>query len=518
MAVKLKRAGFQTFTVFERSDDLGGVWNENTYPGVEVDNFAHWYSFSFHTYDWSRTHPGQAEIKQYLNDTVDRFGIRSHFRFGTAVVGIEWDESAQAYTVHLDDGTKEVFEFVVSAVGLFNAPRYPKWAGMEQYEGVKFHSARWEHEHDLTGKRVAVVGTGSTGVQVVEAIAPIVGSLLVFQREPGWVFSKGEHVFTEQERARLRRPIPYRKERFRYFFREQQKGWGGKNLQPGTRQNDRAQAACERYIAQVFKDRPDLAKAVTPSYPYGGKRQVLSSGFYPSLLLDHVTLVPCEVERLTPTGIVDAEGVEHEVDVIVMATGFEAADYLNSVEVVGRDGRSLREVWNGEPQAFLGMSMPGFPNFAMLYGPNTNQGNVIFGLETAANYIVRNLKSMRRSRATSVDVRKWAFVLYNRWLQWRLANSALATAKNYHKSASGRLVLPFPTNMGWYWVFCRAFRRLATVRHRAGKSAHRADEPSSGEICRRFSSPFGPRLPAPPPLVANDQGQPERSRMPTQSG
>jgi cation diffusion facilitator CzcD-associated flavoprotein CzcO len=466
LAVKLHKAGIQTFTIFERSDDLGGVWNENTYPGVEVDNFAHWYSFSFRTYDWTRTHPGQAEIKEYLNDTVDMFGLRGHFRFGLAVERVIWDEGAQLYWVHLGDGTTEPFDFVVSAVGLFNEPRYPSWPGLDEFDGIKFHSARWEHEHDLSGKRVAVVGTGSTGVQIVTAIAPILSELVVFQREPGWLFSKGEHVFTPAERARLSRPLGYRRERFRYFFREQQKGWGGKNLQPGTTQNAKAQAACERYIAKIFRDRPDLAMAVTPTYPYGGKRQVLASGFYESLLLDHVSLVPKAVERVTKSGIVDADGREHEIDALIMATGFKAADYLNSLEVVGRDGCLLSEVWHGEPQAFLGMSVPGFPNFAMLYGPNTNQGNVVFGLETSANYVVRNIKRMRRTGVTSIDVRLSTYVTYNRWLQWRLAKSALATAKNYHKSRSGRLVLPFPTNMGWYWFFCRSLRRLATVQHR----------------------------------------------------
>ena len=482
-AVRLKQAGI-AFTVFERSDDLGGVWNENTYPGVEVDNFAHWYSFSFRTYDWSRTHPGQQELKEYLNDTVDKFGVREYFRFGSAVERVEWDENAQWYQVHLSDGSTESFEFVISAVGLFNRPRIPEWPGLDRFQGIAFHSARWEHQHDLTGKRVAVVGTGSTGVQIVNALAPVVGHLTVFQREPGWLFSKGEHVFTKEERRRLSRGLGYRWQRFKYFYREQTKGWGGKNLQPGTPQNAKAQAACERYIAKVFKDRPDLAKAVTPGYPYGGKRQVLASGFYESLLLDHVTLVPQAVERVTETGIVDAEGINHEVDVLIMATGFQAADYLNSLEVIGGGGRSLREVWDGEPQAFLGISVPDFPNFAILYGPNTNQGNVIFGLETSVNYVVRNLKRMKRTGVTSIDVRRSYFVLYNRWLQRRLATSALATAKNYHKSASGRLVLPFPTNMGWYWVFCRIFRRWAAVDRRVERTVVAIDHPTTNGVVR----------------------------------
>jgi hypothetical protein len=286
--------------------------------------------------------------------------------------------------------------------------------------------------------------------------------------------------------------LGYRWQRFKYFYREQTKGWGGKNLQPGTSQNAKAQAACERYIAKVFKDRPDLAKAVTPDYPYGGKRQVLATGFYESLLLDHVTLVPHAVERVTETGIVDAEGVTHEVDVLVMATGFEAADYLNSLEVIGRSGTSLREVWNGEPEAFLGISVPDFPNFAILYGPNTNQGNVIFGLETSVNYVVRNLKRMKRTGATSIDVRRSYFAIYNRWLQRRLAKSALATAKNYHKSASGRLVLPFPTNMGWYWVFCRLFRRWAAVDRRVEPTVVAIEQPAEGGVAR--SSPANRHL------------------------
>lgn len=465
-AVRLKRAGIETFTVFERGDGVGGVWRENTYPGCEVDTPSHWYSFSFQHYDWSHTHSPQPELERYMNDTVDAFGVRGHFRFGTAVERAVWDDASHSYEVHLSGGETATFDVVISAVGLFNAPSYPDWPGLEDFDGPAFHSARWEHEHDLTGKRVALVGTGSTGTQIARALAPVVGHLHVFVREPGWIISKGERELTETERARMRNPLVYRLERIRSFWLDQWRFRGGKQMRL-TDENRRTQELHEQYIASVFKDRPDLAAAVTPTHPYFGKRPVKATGFYETLLRDNVTYLPRAITRVTKTGVIDSAGEEHQADAIIMATGFRAAEYLPGIEVVGRDGRSIHEVWNGEPDAFLGITVPNFPNFYMLYGPNTNMGQIVFNLETQAAYAIDDIKRMIRTGATAIEVRPLFHRVYNDWLQRQLAKTVWVETNNYYKAPTGKIVVPFHTAMVWYWVLCQLLRRVSAFDRRA---------------------------------------------------
>lgn len=478
-AVKLKKAGIESFTVFERTEGIGGVWRQNTYPGCEVDTPSHWYSFSFKRCEWSRSHSTQAELERYMNETVDHFGVRDHFRFGATVTRLVWDDAAHYYILHLADGTTHVSDVVISAIGLFNVPKYPNWPGLEDFQGPKFHSASWEHEHDLSGKRVALVGTGSTGTQITRSLAPVVDRLMVFVREPSWVMSKGERDYTDRERRRMHHPLIYRLERIRTFILEQWRFRGGKQMRL-TEHNRRTQALHEEYIATVFKDRPDLADAVTPNHPYFGKRPVKATGFYETLLRNNVTFVPRAITRVTKTGVVDSAGEEHEVDAIVMATGFRAAEYLREIELIGRDGRSIHEVWNGDPDAFLGLTVPGFPNFYMLYGPNTNMGMIVFNLETEADYALRDIKRMIRTGATAIEVRSVFHRIYNAWLQKKLSKTVWVESNNYYKSASGKLVVPFHTAMIVYWALCRALRRASAFDRRRAiwRSAPQVDSVS----------------------------------------
>jgi cation diffusion facilitator CzcD-associated flavoprotein CzcO len=457
-AVELRKAGIETFTVFERTDGVGGVWHQNIYPGCEVDTPSHWYSFSFKRYDWERSYSTQVQLERYLNETVDEFDLRRHFRFGATVTRVVWNDAEQCHTVELATGESFVFDVVLSAIGLFNVPKYPQWPGLEDFTGPKFHSARWEPEHDLTDKRVVLVGGGSTGTQIARAIAPQVRELTMITRDPNWISSKGEREYTAQERRRMNRPLRYRAERARRFLLEQWRFRGGKAFQL-TEENRKTQALHEEYIATVFRDRPDLAAAVTPNHPFFGKRPVRATGFYETLLRDNVRFFARAVERVTPTGVVDATGEEHAADVIVMATGFRAAEYMREIEVVGRDGRTIQEVWNGEPDALLGMTVPGFPNFYMLYGPNTNLGAIVFNLETQAEYAVRDMKRMMRTGATSVEVRPSFHRVYNAWLQKRLSKTVWVDSNTYFKTETGKIVLPFCTTPIVYWALCQVLRR-----------------------------------------------------------
>ncbi len=466
--VKLKRAGIETFTIYESSLGIGGTWWDNTYPGAEVDVGSHLYCFSFKPHDWTRTHAKQPELQKYLEETVDEFGLRPHLRLGVTVESAAWDDDRHVWTVRLDDGTVDECHVLVSGVGFLNVPRYPDWPGLHDFAGPRFHTARWEHQHDLSGKVVAVVGTGSSATQIVPAIQPIVQKLYVFQREPGWVLPKGERDFTDEQRAELATWWRRVRERYRLKWLLERNLWRGEIYRVGTKRNRAREEVCRRYIARQFEDRPDLRDAVTPKYPYPGKRPVLASTFYPALKKENVELVPRAVSSVTRTGIVDADGVERAVDVLVMATGFQPANYLARLPVVGRDGRTLQEHWAGEPRAYLGITVPGFPNFFMLYGPGTNGGEIVSMLEAQASYAVRVVKRMVRERVTAVDVRPRFEAAWYRWLQSRMEGTSWAVTNNYFKSPTGKVVTQWPYGNALYVVMTKLLGRVSeTTRRRA---------------------------------------------------
>ena len=464
--VKLKRAGIDTFTIYESSLGIGGTWWDNTYPGAEVDVWSHLYSFSFTTHDWTRTHARQPELQKYLEETVDEFGLRPHLQLGVTVEEATWDESRHVWHIRLDDGTARECNALVSAVGFLNLPRYPDWPGLDRFRGPKFHTARWEHQHDLSDKVVAVVGTGSSATQVVPAIQPIVGHLYVFQREPSWILPKGERDFTDDERAAFANRWRSKRERWRQRWVLEKSLWNGHLNRPGTRENTKREEMCRRYISRRFADRPDLRQAVTPTYPYPGKRPVIASTFYPALKKENVSLVPQAVASVTPTGIVDTTGLERAVDVIVMATGFQAANYLARLNVVGRDGSTLQERWAGEPRAYLGITVPGFPNFYMLYGPGTNGGELVSVLESQAEYAVRALERMVRERVTAVEVKPRFEAAWWRWLQSRMEGTSWTMTNNYFKAPTGRVVTQWPYGNMAYRVATKALGRISETTRR----------------------------------------------------
>jgi cation diffusion facilitator CzcD-associated flavoprotein CzcO len=464
--VKLKQAGIETFTIYESSLGIGGTWWDNTYPGAEVDVGSHLYSFSFKPYDWSRTHAQQPELQKYLEEAVDEFGLRAHLRLGMTVESATWDDDRHVWTVRLGDGTVDECHVVVSAVGFLNVPRYPTWPGLDDFAGPKFHTARWEHEHDLTGKVVAVVGTGSSATQVVPAIQPIVNRCYVFQREPGWVMPKGEHDLTDEDRAVFAHPWRRRRERWRQRYLLERSLWRGHLYRPGTKINEARRQFCLDYIDRKFADRPDLRAAVTPTYPYPGKRPVLASTFYSALKKDNVELVPRAVAAVTPTGLIDADGRERAVDVIVMATGFQPANYLARVRVVGRGGQTLQDYWAGEPHAYLGITVPGFPNFFMCYGPGTNGGEIVIMLESQAEYAVRAVKRMIRERVTAVDVKPAFEARWNRWLQSRMNGTSWTMSMNYFTAPSGKVVTQWPYGNTQYRLLTKALGRVSETTRR----------------------------------------------------
>jgi cation diffusion facilitator CzcD-associated flavoprotein CzcO len=442
--VLLRKANIETFTIYEQSERVGGTWWDNQYPGAEVDVDSYIYSFPFKRYDWTRTHARQAEIHRYLEETVDDFGLTSHLRLGTGVQRAVWDDDRHVYRLTLTSGEDTECHVLISAVGFLNVPRRPDWPGLEDFQGPCFHTSRWEHHHDLAGKTVAVVGTGSTASQLVPSLQPVAGRLLLFQREPGWVLPKGDRDYTPEERAKLHNPLAHRYRRARWYWATEKRLWNGGAYRPGAPAHTAAEQAARGYIAKTFEDRPELAEAVTPKYPFWGKRTIFSSDFYPALKQPNVELVPRAVASVTAHGVVDTDGIEHEADVLVLSTGFQPTNYLARLEVVGRTGQSIHEYWDGEPRAFLGVTVPTFPNFYMLYGPGTNGGEIALNLRNQAAYARRAVKRMLREGVTAIEVkRSWADP-YHAWLMSKMDDTAWAVSNNYFTTSAGKIVTQWP--------------------------------------------------------------------------
>ncbi len=468
--VTMKQAGINTFTIIEKSPSPGGTWNDNRYPGCEVDVGSYLYSFSFkQRYPWRRTHAKQAQLLEYIEEVIDEYRLRPHLRLGVSVDSAVWRDGRQMYDVRLGDGTTESCHVLISGVGFLNTPRYPDWPGLEDFEGPTFHTFRWEHEHDLRGKKVAVVGTGSTSTQLVPAIAPDVEKLYVFQREPGWIIPKADRDFTDEELVKFNGFLARRMQRIRLYIWLESANFARAIHRPGTKVNDKLEKICRDFIESTLSDRPDLKASVTPSYPFPGKRPIFSSNFYEALKADNVVLVPKAVKEITPKGVVDADGEEHQLDVLVLATGFQPANYLASLEVTGRDGRTIHDVWDGEPSAFLGIMVPGFPNFFMLYGPNTNGGEILFHLEHQARFAVRAMKRMMREGTTSVEVRRRVFDRYNQWIQTRMAGTAWVVSNNYYKAPTGKIVTQWPYGPLFYGFLTNVLGGVSLKSHRPSR-------------------------------------------------
>jgi cation diffusion facilitator CzcD-associated flavoprotein CzcO len=452
VGVNLLKEGLRDFTVFEKSEHPGGVWWDNRYPGVEVDSPSHLYSFSFMQYDWSRNYAQQDELLRYIDAVIARFGLREHFRLSTAVTSAVWDDEREQYLVTTSAG-EEWFDFVVSAVGLLSVPRYPDWAGLDDFDGPVFHTSRWDDEAELDGKRVAIAGTGSTAIQIVSNLAPRVSELLVFQRQPGWIEPKPVIRYTARQRSRLSRPWRYRFERLVKGFLPSERDYLFNRLHiEGTAPNRRGEKRGRDHIATQLAGRPDLQAAVTPDYPYMGKRPIRDSNFYPALTRDNVRLVPNAVASVTEHAIVDATGEIHEVDAIILSTGFQPSSYLDQLPVTGRDGVTLKSYWRGDPTAFLGITVPRFPNFFILYGPNTNGYAILFTIERQAEYAVRSIKRVLRAGASTIETRESFYRGYKRWLNRRMTRTVWPTTNNYYKSEAGSIVTQWVDGCALYWA------------------------------------------------------------------
>lgn len=402
-AVRLKQAGYDDFVVLERADDVGGTWRDNTYPGCRCDVPSHLYSFSFAPNpDWSSTFSPQPEIEDYLRKVTDDFGVRPHIRFGHAVESADWVDGKWRIATSQGEFTADV---LLSGMGPLAEPSYPKLPGLEDFEGEVFHSARWNHDLNLSGRKVAVIGTGASVIQFVPAIQPEVEELHLFQRTPPWVMPRPDRKISAAEKAVYRRfPLAQKAIRAGIYWGRESMVLGFAKLPAIMRQ---VQKVAEKHLAHQVRD-PLLRAKLTPDFTLGCKRVLISDDYYPALARPNVEVVTDGIAEVTPTGIVTTDGVKHEVDTIIYGTGFKVTDLPVMDMVRGRDGVSLRQAWADGMEAHLGTAINGFPNFFMLIGPNTGLGHssMVFMIESQIAYIVDALRTMDAQGLKQVEVRR----------------------------------------------------------------------------------------------------------------
>ena len=412
MAIRLRQEGHEDFVVLERGSSVGGTWRDNTYPGCACDVPSHLYSLSFAPNpDWSDSFSSQPEIWEYLKRVADENDVTDRIRFDTEVTEARWDEGEKVWVLTTSTGVVRC-AVVIAGIGGLIDPKLPKVPGLEDFEGELFHSARWNHDYDLSGKRVAAIGTGASAIQFVPKIQPDVAQLHLFQRTPAWVAERGSHPFSERRKALYRRfPALQRLHRQLLF-------WSRELLTIPFIKEPRLmripQAAGERHLRNQIKD-PELRRKLTPSYTFGCKRALISNDYYPAVAKDNVELITEGLAEVRGNRVIGVEGTEREVDAIILGTGFEVTDFPGTKIFFGREGRNLREHWNGSPSAHRTSTVAGFPNLFILGGPNfaTGHMSVVEMFEHQYAYMLDALARMEREGIASVEVREEAQRRFN---------------------------------------------------------------------------------------------------------
>ncbi|GAB3966789.1 flavin-containing monooxygenase [Streptomyces sparsus] len=445
-AVQLRRAGVTDFVVLERRAAVGGTWHDNTYPGCACDVPSHLYSFSFAPNpEWPRSFSGQPHIRAYLERVADTFGLRPHLRLNCDVEQLTWDTDELRWTVDTSQGTLTA-DVVVSATGPLSDAKIPDIPGLDGFPGRVFHSARWEHDYDLSGKRVAMIGTGASAIQIVPAIAPTVGRLTLFQRTPAWVMPRVDRPISGAERW-LHGKLPVTGAVRRQIL------WGIRELQVGAftrhpQQLGLVQRLAARHMRRVIKD-PVTRRKLTPDYRIGCKRILLSNSFYPALTRDNVDLVASGLKEVRGSTLVAADGTTAEADAIVFGTGFHVTDMPIARKVKGADGTTLAEAWKGGMEALRGASAAGFPNFLTVIGPNTGLGNssMILMIEAQLAYVTDFLKQLDTlGGRVALDARPQAVSAWNQRIQERMRRTVWNTGgcDSWYLDANGRNTTVWP--------------------------------------------------------------------------
>jgi cation diffusion facilitator CzcD-associated flavoprotein CzcO len=475
MGVRLKKAGIHSFTIFEKGADVGGIWRDNTYPGCCCDVPSHLYSFSFEKYRSATVgYPAQREILEYLHQVALKYGLHDHLRLNAEVTAARYDEDSGRWTITLAGGEQHTADVVVYAVGQLHRPRLPDIPGRDTFEGVSFHSARWNHDHDLTQRTVAVIGTGSSAGQLIPHVARAARRLHVFQRSASWVIPKPRLEFRGPTRLAFKH-LPFLQSAYRaaiylagdlVLWPVVPTGWSALPVKWVARWHMRNQVRDER-----------LRRKLTPDHPIGCKRIVMDSNYYPALNRDNVELVTERITRITPTGIETEDGTHREVDTIVYASGFRTTEFLAPMEIQGKQGINLHEQWHGTAQAYLGVAVPNFPNLFILHGPNSILGHNsnVFMIECQARYIIKCLRMLSSTPRGGLEVRQDAMTEYKRQLDRAIDRTVWREGcQSWYKTASGEVTNPWPGSAGRYQRLLRRPDRHAFHLIPAAGDAERA--------------------------------------------
>jgi cation diffusion facilitator CzcD-associated flavoprotein CzcO len=460
MGIRLKKAGIESFTIFEKADSLGGTWRDNDYPGCACDVQSHLYSFSFEPNPrWSRMFAEQREIRSYLEHCADKYRLLPHLRFNREVKSTEFDEASSTWKVTLTDGEELTADIVILATGGLSRPSYPDIAGIRRFTGKLFHSARWDHKYDLSDKRVGVIGTGASSIQFVPQIAGRVKQLALFQRTAPWILPKPDRAISAGER-RLYSLFPFLQWLYRlliYWLLELRVL--GFVVSPKLMLL--VQKAASRYLAESVPD-PVLQQKLLPNYTFGCKRVLISNDYYPALLRPNVEVIDAGIREITARAVVTRDGREVELDALILGTGFNAAESAAPFEVRGRHGVDLNEHWKDGAQAYLGSSVAGFPNLFIMTGPNTGLGHssLVFMIESQASHIMSAIRTLVAKRARFIEVLSEVEQRYNLSLRARLERTVWASGcTSWYRTKSGRNTTIWPH---FTFVF-----RLLTRRARA---------------------------------------------------
>jgi cation diffusion facilitator CzcD-associated flavoprotein CzcO len=458
MAIRLKQDGIHDFVVLERAEDVGGTWRDNTYPGCACDVPSNLYSFSFAPNpDWSRTFSPQPEIWEYLRRVSREHGVEQHIRYSHEVTAARWDADAELWRIETSGGDFSA-EVLVVGPGPLSDPKLPDIDGIDSFEGTIFHSAHWNHDHDLDGERVGVIGTGASSIQLVPRIQPLLGRLHVFQRTPPWIVPHRDRPTSRLER-RLYRALPAAQQLVRgavYCAREL---FVLPLMRP--REGSLPERLAHKHLREQVAD-PQLRARLQPSYRIGCKRILISNEYYPALQQPNVEVVTDSISAITPRGIVTADGAERELDTIILGTGFHVTDMPVAEWIHGADGRKLTDTWQGSPEAYLGTAVAGFPNLFLLVGPNTGLGHnsIVFMIESQIHYLMECLRFMDRGGLHLVEVRDEVQRRYNVEIQQRLQGTVWNSGgcASWYIDENGRNTTIWP---GSTWPFRRRLRRFA---------------------------------------------------------
>jgi 4-hydroxyacetophenone monooxygenase len=470
-AYRLEQAGVP-YKVFEKNADVGGVWWENTYPGCRLDtpNFAYSYSFA-QKQDWPEQFSRQVEIQKYVSAVADGTSVRANIAFQTEVVAMSYDDASSTWEIESRDAggkvSAETFNAIITATGQLNRPAYPDIDGLGSFKGKAFHSAQWPKDLDLAGKRVAVVGTGASAYQIVPSVVDDVSELRVFQRNPPWMLpTPNYHEEIKPGMSWLLHHVPYYGRWFRFWqfwiaaegrlpLVEVEQDW--EHPISVGRANEGLRLECIEHLKTQLSDRPDLLEKLTPTYPPGAKRMVRDNGVWAAALKQpHTKLVTDRIARIEERGIVTSDGKLHEVDIIVFATGFQASDYLAPMKVTGRHGRDLHQWWAGDCRAYLGITLPGFPNLFMTAGPTTGvvvNGSAIFSAECAVEYALSAIHGLLASGYAAMDIRLAPFDEFNERVDAGNLTKAWGVAKttSWYRNKFGRASQTWPFSLLEYW-------------------------------------------------------------------